>query len=295
MAFGDERQSKQPQAERVVPNSADHGVPGKRTRTMSLPPSGQSSGVVQRKAAPDAAPQEGGDQTSGQDNWSAMADSALRGTAMPASSPVQASNDAGAGVAPPEAPPITRVTNRISDPPYGWTSSYDVQVTESEVRVNIKVKLVPQAGVTEANVEDVKSRARTAFLDKFDNKFVFTDGTTEFAVRTDVQFVDSGEHVSVRLHPGNSRSNLSNWSVERPAETYAHELGHQLGLADEYVDAGATNRARADSPGVHTDHSIMGDIHNEGRAAAEVKQRHGQVIAGHINTATGRSFTVRRR
>jgi hypothetical protein len=149
--------------------------------------------------------------------------------------------------------------------------------------------------VSEADVADVQQRARTSFRDKFDNKFIFTDGQNNFAVRTDVQFVDSGEHVAVNLHPGNGRSNRTNWSVQRPSETFAHELGHQLGLLDEYVDARTTSRATASSPGVHTDHSIMGNYHSEGAREAAVRQRHGQTIAGHINTALGRTFTVRRR
>ncbi|GAB4529305.1 MAG: hypothetical protein Tsb0020_46200 [Haliangiales bacterium] len=194
-----------------------------------------------------------------------------------------------------EEPPTVRVSNRISDPPYGWTSAYDVQVNATTIDLTIRVRLDPQAGVSEDDVADVQTRARTAFRAKFDNQFVFTDGETDFALRTDVEFVDSGEHAVVRLHAGNGRSNLSNWSVERPAETFAHELGHQLGLLDEYIDAGAPNRATGTSPGVHTDHSMMGNIHAEGRDDAELKQRHGETIAGHVGAAVDREFTVRRR
>ncbi|MBH25892.1 MAG: hypothetical protein CMH57_15905 [Myxococcales bacterium] len=208
--------------------------------------------------------------------------------------PVQMEEE-GAENLPQEPSPAVRVRNRISDPPYGWTSTYDAQVTDSDVRINVKVKLLPQAGVTEEDIANVDRRATAAFINKFDNQFVFSDGQHEFPVRVNVQFVETGEHLSVRIHAGNRRSNLSNWALEAPDETYAHELGHQLGLLDEYVDAGATNRADASGAGVHTDHSIMGNYHAEGRRAAAVRQRHGETIASHVGSATGHEFTVRPR
>ena len=96
----------------------------------------------------------------------------------------------------------------------------------------------------------------------FDNKFVLTDTAshTRYNLRVDVQFVDSGEHYTVTLHAGpDGSSNRINWYTGNYDETLAHELGHQPGLKDEYIDATAPDRATATSPGVHTDHSIMGN------------------------------------
>ena len=276
-------------------------APGKSSRAARV--AARPGVAVQRKSAGTASLPTREAAAENSADFEAMTDAALRGTPLATPAPVQAkaagqvvqrSGDEEAQPAQ-EEPPTTRVSNHISDPPYGWTSTYDVQVTDAEVRVTIKIRLAPQAGVTEENVADVQERARASFREKFDNQFVFTDGETEFAVRTDVQFVESGEHAVVNLHAGNGRSNLSNWSVERPSETFAHELGHQLGLLDEYVDASATNRSTADAAGVHTDHSMMGNIHAEGRDEAALRQRHGETIAGHVNAATGREFTVRRR
>ena len=191
----------------------------------------------------------------------------------------------------------TAVSNHITDGPYGWQSRYDVTLGGGECRVVLKPRLVPDADVTVEQVNDVKQRASAAFTRLFDNKFVLTDtaDSTAYTLRTEVQFVDTNEHYTIALHAGTGRSNRSEWSVGRPDETFAHELGHTLGLKDEYIDARVTDRAAATSPGVHTDHSIMGDYHAEGRADARMQQRHAETIGGHVGGATGRTFTVTRR
>jgi Domain of unknown function (DUF4157) len=220
-------------------------------------------------------------------------DSAARGSRT-----VQRQPDAGAVSPAPQVAPVTTVTNQITDGPYGWQSKFEVTQSGTEYRVVIKPKLVPDAGVTPAQVADVKQRARAAFTRLFDNKFILTDTVshTKYNLRAEVQFVDSGEHYSVALHVGpDGNGNLTNWYTGNHNETLAHELGHQLGLKDEYIDATAPDRATAASPGVHTDHSIMGNYLAEGRPAAGAQLRHGQTIGNEIGGATGRSFTIARR
>jgi hypothetical protein len=207
----------------------------------------------------------------------------------------QPGGPAEAQAAPPQP---TTVTNQITDGPYRWQSKFEVTQSGTEYRVVIRPKLVPDAGVTPAQVTDVKTRARAAFMRLFDNKFILTDAVShvQYNLRCDVQFVDSGEHYTVALHTGpDGNGNLTNWYTGNYDETLAHELGHQLGLKDEYIDARAPDRATAASPGVHTDHSIMGNYLAEGRPAAGAQIRHGQTIGNEIGGATGRSFTISRR
>ena len=214
----------------------------------------------------------------------------------PGGSPAVQRKDDDAQPAP--APQVTTVTNQITDGPYGWQSKFEVTQSSTEYRVVIKPKLVPDAGVTPAQVNDVKQRARAAFTRLFDNKFVLTDTAShqQYNLRAEVQFVDSGEHYTVALHTGpDGNGNLTNWYTGNYDETLAHELGHQLGLKDEYIDANAPARATATSPGVHTDHSIMGNYLAEGRPQAGAQLRHGQTIGSEIGGATGHSFTVARR
>ncbi|MEZ4401335.1 MAG: DUF4157 domain-containing protein [Kofleriaceae bacterium] len=186
------------------------------------------------------------------------------------------------------------VSNTISDGPYGWTSRYGVELRGSECLTTLKVKLVPDAGVPATDVASVQTRARAAFRRIFDNKFDLTDTADGqvYALRTDVEFVERDEHETVALHAGSSRSDSGNWSVGRPDETFAHELGHLMGLRDEYIDPAVASRATAAGADVHTDHSIMGNYHGEGAAAAQVHERHGRTMATAIGGATGRTFTI---
>lgn len=195
----------------------------------------------------------------------------------------------------------TRVTNvnrearRAGLGPVGWTSSYDVDFVGTECRLNINAKITRDAGVTEAQETSVKDVTRAEFLRIWDNKFRLTEsgaGTGAFALRVTVTYVTSGAHVAIALHPADGIDDVNNWFVGSNATDRAHELGHQLGLLDEYVDAEVLNRATATSPGVFSDHSIMGNYYVEGRPSAVAKLRHGQRIAGHISAATGRTFTA---
>ena len=190
---------------------------------------------------------------------------------------------------------LNREDRRTGLGPIEWTSAYEVDFVGSECRVNINAKIVRDSGVTEAQENSVKSVTRTEFLRIWDNKFRLTESgaaTGAFALRVAITYVTSGEHVAINLHAGSGHDNRRNWFVDSNATDRAHELGHQLGLLDEYVDPDVPNRATATSPGVFTDHSIMGQYYTEGRAAAVAKLRHGQRIASHISAATGRTFTA---
>jgi hypothetical protein len=188
------------------------------------------------------------------------------------------------------------VSNDITDGPYGWTQEFDATFSDTEINVVLKPKMILDAGVTPEQALDFKTRSRAAFRTHFDNKFIFTDTANNVArrLRVDVNWVDAGEHYQITLHPAGGHSNRRNWYIGDSDTDLAHELGHQLGLKDEYVDATAPDRANGAAPGVHTDNSLMGNYPVEGVGAASVKDRHAQVIAGEIGGAVGRTFTVSR-
>lgn len=191
---------------------------------------------------------------------------------------------------------MTTVSNQIKDGKYGWLSSYDVDFDDKkkECQIVVKVKLSPKdSTVTEDDVKGMKAKAGTQFAKYWDGKFSVTDRAsgTKYTLRTALSFVDTGEHVAVTLHPGSGRDNRRNWYVTQIDDiTLAHELGHQLGLKDEYIDPDVPDRADATKPGAHQDHSIMGDYYSEGEDKATAKGRHGEVFAGHIGAATGRTL-----
>ncbi len=177
---------------------------------------------------------------------------------------------------------------------YGTTAAYDVDLVGIEAILTMKIKLTPRHGVTAQDVTNVQTTAERVWVDMWDNRFILTDPAdrSQYFLRVQVQWVNSGAHFNIALHRGQGSMDAANWYVipDTPV-TYAHEMTHKLGMLDEYVDPTAVRRRRATSPGVFTDHSVMGNYLTEGIGDAEVKLRHGQVLADHI----GRAFRPRRR
>ena len=193
------------------------------------------------------------------------------------------------------APKEVAVTR--SDPPYGWTANFSADLAGSECAIVIRAKIARDADVTEAEETAVKAQTKTEFIRIWDSKFVFVDEgwfwDDEYAVRVKIEYVDKDEHVVIALHKGSGHDNRRNWYVASSATDRAHELGHQLGLLDEYIDPKVENRKDASAPGVHTDNSIMGNYPVEGAAKAEAKLRHGQSIAAEVGRVHGKTLTVR--
>ena len=187
-------------------------------------------------------------------------------------------------------------SHNVSDGPYGWTSAYDIHITDAEVTVTIGAQINADPGVTPAQVLRVQTVTATEFQRYWDSRFNLKDATGRARpLRVRLDFASAAPHLQIALHAGAGRDDLSNWFVDSQPIDRAHELGHQLGLKDEYVDATAPNRATAASPGVFTDHSLMGNYPTEGVGGADVRQRHGDQIASDISTATGTAFTAERR
>lgn len=192
------------------------------------------------------------------------------------------------------------VTNALSEArssglaPIAWTSSYDVDFTSTECLVTVRVRLVRDGDVTEEQQRTVEAEAQNALRRVWDRRFELEDVDTHqrFTVGVHVQFVADHQHVTVALHSGARAQDLANWSVLKPPTSRAHELGHQLGMYDEYVDAQVINRATATSPGVYADHSVMGNFYREGADEAVAQLRHGVRLADAIGRATRRRFRV---
>jgi hypothetical protein len=197
----------------------------------------------------------------------------------------------------------TTVSFDISEPrvgggTYSSHAGYDVEIDGLDLVVTMKVRLIADADVTADDVAAVQAAAESAFLAIWDRRFIFTDASRneQLFLRVRVQWVTSGGHNSPRLHAGQGRMNSGSWftgATARPIR-YAHELSHLMGLLDEYQDPTAVNRRTATSSGVHDDHSVMGDYPHQGYATAEVKLRHGQLVADRVGPALRpvRTFTA---
>jgi LysM repeat protein len=184
-------------------------------------------------------------------------------------------------------------SKKVDDAHYGWTSSYSLEITDAACQITINIKVNPDADVAAADVTRVQRITSNEFARYFDQRFNLVDANgVAIPLKVGLNFVDAGENLSLALHSGAGRDDLSNWFVDSEPIDRAHELGHQLGLKDEYVDATVPNRATNTSPGVSHDHAIMGNYYTEGIGEADVRQRHGDQLAGDISAASGMAFTA---
>lgn len=202
---------------------------------------------------------------------------------------------------------INRPEPRTGGRFYSGRARYEVDFTPLECLLTIRVRLVPDANVTQAQADAVKAETEREFMRLWDNKFYLDEtvtgrlpfidpratSTDRFFLRVRVLWVNSGQHTRVRLSRGPGRDNETHWYVSGSiAMDRAHELSHTLGLKDEYIDASVPRRRNATAPGVFDDHSLLGNYYTEGTANAEVKLRHGQQLAADISRATRRRFTA---
>ena len=179
-----------------------------------------------------------------------------------------------------------------------WWAKFDVRFDEDASPptcwLTINTKLNPGAGVSEQDVRDTKIRVRSRFSLLWGSKFILHEHRTvwsdrDWLLRPSVEFVDSGQHLTVNLHAGRGNDDRQNWYMGSPEYVYAHEMSHQMGLLDEYASDSAPRRT------VYEDNSIMGDFVTEGMAEAEAKLRHGERLASLIGDATGKELTARKR
>jgi len=231
------------------------------------------------------------------DRMGSQAGSAMRSLSV-GSEPVPAAAARHARMPPTQLRPVAQraaveVSKARADGPYQWTSKYQIDIREKEAVLTIRIDVVPDPGVLADDISLVKAQTRTAFQRYWDRRFNLrgADGT-ELPLRTQLDYTATNPHATVSVHAGTGHDDLSNWYVDSPSLTRAHELGHQLGMLDEYVDANAPNRATAASPGVSNDNSLMGNYYNEGIGKAHVQQRHGDTLATDIGAATGTAFTA---
>lgn len=165
---------------------------------------------------------------------------------------------------------------------YGWTSAYraDFDSRECALRITLRIRLVPLAGVSAADIATVQARWEPAIEQAWSGRFplVRSDGSCScerIAVQCDVQFVAAGEHHAVNVRPGSGRADMSNWYVNSTGGTAAHEAGHMFGNADEYADSNCPNRT------VTSDGSLM-----QTSATGAVLSRHYASFARWVSNRT---------
>ncbi len=194
---------------------------------------------------------------------------------------------------------------------YGIRQGFDVVKVDGPggpvAEVTMKVHLEPQAGAsgakpTPAELARMQADAIAGVDQHYNNGLQLPSGEK---LQVKVQFVDdpAQAHLSVDVHPGDGPTVQNKWFLNDNPTTLAHELGHQLGFLDEYVDPKTVNRGSSSAPGVTNDNSLMGDFWQRDAAGnavidpatgkpmvkpgVQVHERHLAQLGGDIEAARG--------
>lgn len=171
---------------------------------------------------------------------------------------------------------------------YGWTAAFRITEEDREctVRVVLRIRLVPDPDVSAADIAAVQARWEPAIEAAWSNQFplVLQGGECrcrQYSLSVDVQWVQTGQHHSVRVRSGSGRANMGTWFVNSTGGTAAHESGHMFGNADEYTDSSCPLRT------VTSDGSIM-----QNSQTGRVKRRHYQGFADWLSARTCCTYGV---
>lgn len=189
-------------------------------------------------------------------------------------------------------------------PRYEVHSAFDVRRFEvggaMVTDLTVRVDLVGAAGVTSHEVDTVWDRA-AAGIDRVFNApghrlaggdllHVTLERADTVAAADGAKLSDAGDlnrgvgagaHVRVTVGGPRTPMNQHHWSVDATDQDLAHELGHQLGLRDEYRDPTAPHRPEIDG-------SLMGDYHlpaPDGLAQGGLRGRYLDLLHTHIGEA----------
>lgn len=206
----------------------------------------------------------------------------------------QKGGSAGAGRRQP-APATFDVAHTYDDGEYQGVARYGAQFVGNECLLTVRCKLEHGADVTDGYLEDLQEKAQSEVTRIWDNKFTITDKQTHQAYKLRVALVFTADRphitVNVAMSGGrNAREDEGHWFIETAYQddtTFAHEIGHALGLGDEYVDERSAHRKNANDTGVFHDDSIMANANSD---TAHAMLRHGSQIAGDIGAASHRQF-----
>ena len=148
--------------------------------------------------------------------------------------------------------PAGEVSFPVSECVYGWTARY----LQSGTHVTVRIQLNPDAGITDATMNALRTTWRNGIIATWSNRFECraSNGARQ-PVTFDVQWVGSNAHHVVRVQPGPARSNMGLWDTNDTGDVSAHEFGHMLGHPDEYADAACPARSPVNTGTVMADNT----------------------------------------
>ncbi|MGI5248104.1 hypothetical protein [Actinacidiphila glaucinigra] len=167
-------------------------------------------------------------------------------------------------------------------PRYEVRAGYDVRRFElgdrSVTDLTVRVRLADE-GLAPSEVDALWDRAVSGVERVFNRPGeTLRDGSVLHVTLERVAGNASDAHLNVRVGRAQGAMNQHQWRVDATEQDLAHELGHQLGLRDEYRDTTAGHRPEVDG-------SLMGNYHNaapEGLSQGGLRGRYLDLIHSQV-------------
>lgn len=124
----------------------------------------------------------------------------------------------------------------------------NIKLNKLEAIIVVTAKFVNVSGVDKSTVKKLKSDWQSASHNQWNQsqyKLRVIDpecGTKDLKISHVFQWVESGQHIEVRCQSGKVRANVQGKIMQTGTTsngwTFSHEIGHVIGLPDEYADQG---------------------------------------------------------
>lgn len=102
--------------------------------------------------------------------------------------------------------------------------------------IQIKFNFDAGLGYTDQQKTDYISKVSTGAEGIWGNKYAIKDTNTGQMIPILVDISNDGPfNQTVQVHAGSGRSDMLNWYVGDSVSVNAHEVGHMMGLFDEYI------------------------------------------------------------
>ncbi|MRW92293.1 PEP-CTERM sorting domain-containing protein [Duganella sp. FT80W] len=128
--------------------------------------------------------------------------------------------------------------------PYSWNYSYTRSFDGDKMVKDIQIKFSFDADLNYSDTQksDYIKKVEAGVEGIWDNKYAIKDNATGKLIPILVDVTTDGPfNQNVQVHAGAGRSDMLNWYVGDGASVNAHEVGHMMGLYDEYI-GGAVNQ-----------------------------------------------------